>query len=146
MNYEQEKKRQISFCGSYCHTCDWFTGAIRKSFQSAQDMFEAFGLKKLLEEKVDVENFNSGLQILTNSSICSGCKAEVAKSPEEDRCEIRQCCFGKGFDLCDECPDFPCDVLKSNPGVMKFHCIENLMEIKKRGLQYWIDKQWKSQT
>jgi len=26
MNYNEEKKRYLSFCGSYCHTCNWFTG------------------------------------------------------------------------------------------------------------------------
>ncbi|MEW6685520.1 MAG: DUF3795 domain-containing protein [Candidatus Edwardsbacteria bacterium] len=144
MNYEEEKKRHISFCGSYCHTCDWFTGKIRKSFKISLEMLNEYGFKRLLEGKVDVENFKLGLQILANSGICSGCKAEVAKNPKKDRCKIRQCCFSKNLDLCNECPDFPCALLKSNPGVIKFHCVENLNEIKEKRIKHWIDKQWKN--
>jgi len=141
MDYDEEKKRYISFCGSYCRTCDWFTGKIRKTFQSALDMVEDYGFRRFLEGKVDIENFKKGLKILANTSIDSGCKAEIAKNPKDDRCKIRQCCHGKGFDLCNECNNFPCDLLKGNRGVIKFHCIENLMEIKKNGIEHWIDKQ-----
>jgi hypothetical protein len=139
VNYEEEKKRYVSFCGSYCRTCDWFTGKIRRTFQSALDMVEEYGFRKWLEGKVDIDNFKEALRILANASIDSGCKADIAKNPDDDRCKIRQCCFQKGFDLCNECSDFPCDLLKSNPGVTKFHCIENLIEIKEKGIKYWID-------
>ncbi len=142
MNYEEEKKRYVSFCGSYCHLCDWFTGKIRRIFQSAKDMMEEYGFKKLLNGKADRETLKIGLEILAQSGICSGCKTEIAKTPKEDRCPIRQCCFQKGFDLCNQCSEFPCDTLKSNPGVIKFHCIEKLREIKEKGIEHWIDKQW----
>jgi len=143
MDYDGEKKRFMSFCGSYCHTCDWFTGKIRKTFQSALDMIEGYGFRRLLEKKIDIENLKKGLKILSNSGICSGCKTEIAKNPKEDRCKIRQCCSQKGYNLCIECADFPCGLLKSNPGVIKFHFIENLMEIKEKGIENWINKQWK---
>jgi hypothetical protein len=142
MNYDEEKKRHVSFCGSYCHTCDWHMGKIRKTFQSALDMVEQYEFKKLLEGKADRENLITGLQILAGSGICSGCKSEIAEFPEEDRCQIRQCCHSKGFDFCNQCSDFPCETLKSNPGVIKFGCIENLKEIKERGIKAWVDKQW----
>jgi hypothetical protein len=107
-------------------------------------MLDEYGFKRLLEGKVDIDNFKKGLETLADSGICSGCKAEVGKSSENDRCKIRQCCYNKGFDLCSECAEFPCKLLKTNPGVTKFHCIENLMEIKEKGLEQWIDKQWKN--
>ena len=115
MNYEEEKRRYISFCGSYCHLCDWVTGKIRKTFQSSLGMLEEYGFKRLLEGKVDVENLKLGLQIVANSGICSGCKAEISKNPEEDRCRILQCCFGKGFYFCIECSELPCELLKPIP-------------------------------
>ena len=142
MNYEEERKRYVSFCGSYCHTCDWHTGRIRKTFQSALDALEEYGFNRLLEGKADRENLKEGLRILAESGICSGCKAEIAKTPSEDRCRIRQCCAAKGFDLCSQCSDFPCDMLKKNPGVIKFGCIENLKQIQAQGLKSWIDRQW----
>jgi len=141
MNYEEERKRYVSFCGSYCRTCNWFSGKIRRTFQSALHMLEEYGFRKLLEGKVDIENFKEGLRILANTSIDSGCKAEIAKNPEEDIYKIRQCCSGKGLDLCCECPEFPCDLLESNLGVVKFRCIENLKEIKEKGIEHWIDRQ-----
>jgi len=141
MNYEEEKRRYVSFCGSYCRTCDWFTGRIRRTFQTALEMVEEYGFGKWLEGKVDTGNLKEALKILANMPIDSGCKADVGENPEDDRCKIRQCCFQKGFDLCNECPEFPCDLLKSNPGVIKFHCIENLIEIKEKGIKYWIDRQ-----
>jgi len=143
MDYEQERKRYISFCGSYCHTCDWFTGRIRRVAQAALDLVDLYGFRRLLEGKVDPENLRLGLEIIANSAICSGCKAEVAENPADDRCKIHQCCFRRGFDQCSECENFPCDLLKNNPGVIKFHCIENLREIQEMGLEKWIDKQWK---
>ncbi len=144
MDYEEEKKRYVSFCGSYCRTCDWFTGKIRKTFQSALDMVETYGFRKWLEGRVNIENFKEGLKILANTEIDSGCKADIAENPQEDRCKIRQCCHQKGLDLCCECPSFPCDMLKNNPGVIKFHCIENLREIKEKGIEHWIDNQLKA--
>ncbi len=140
MNYEEEKKRSISFCGSYCHMCDWHTGKIRKTAQTTLDMINEYGgFKKLFEGKVDFENLTKGLQVLAESSICSGCKAETGAN---ERCDIRRCSSNKGFDLCSECGEFPCEVLRTNPGVIKFHCIENLNEINEIGFEKWIDKQW----
>ncbi|OPX17376.1 hypothetical protein BXT86_06850 [candidate division WOR-3 bacterium 4484_100] len=140
MNYEQEKKDHISFCGSYCHICDWHTGKIRRIAQTALDMIQEFnGFKRLFEGKVDADNLQKGLRILATSSICSGCKSETGAN---ERCAIRRCCSEKGFDLCNECPDFPCETLKNNPGVIRWHCLEHLNEIKERGLKNWIDQQW----
>lgn len=141
MNYEEEKRRYVSFCGSYCRTCDWFTGRIRRTFQTALEMVEEYRFGRWLEGRVDIGNLKEALKILANMPLDSGCKADVAENPEDDRCKIRQCCFRKGFDLCNECPEFPCDLLESNPGVIKFHCIENLIEIKEKGIKYWIDRQ-----
>ncbi len=144
MNYEQEKKMHISYCGSYCHLCDWHTGKIRKAAQSMLDLTdEQGGFKRLLNGKVYVDDFRTGLEIIAQSSICSGCKAEQAAN---ERCQIRKCCTSRGFDLCSECSEFPCETLKSNPGVIKFRCVENLEEIEKIGLEQWIDKQWADYT
>ncbi|MDH4212039.1 MAG: DUF3795 domain-containing protein [candidate division WOR-3 bacterium] len=144
MNYDLEKKYHVSFCGSYCHICDWHTGRIRKAFQLSSDMFDSLGLKKQLGNDIDMDNFKKGLQRFARSSICPGCKVESGThGTESDRCDIRQCCHGKGYDLCNECAEFPCETLKSNPGVIRFHCIDNLSEIKEKGIKEWIDRQWK---
>lgn len=143
MNYELEKKHHISFCGSYCHLCDWHTGGIRKTFGEALHLFDDLGLERVLADGVDSKGFRRGLESLMRSSICPGCKAEApTRKPGEDRCQIRQCCFGKGLNLCSECGDFPCETLKTNPGVIKFYCLENLACIRDQGIEHWIDKEW----
>jgi hypothetical protein len=140
MNYEQEKKDHISYCGSYCHICDWHTGKIRKTAKDALDMINEYkGFKSLLKGKIDIDNLIKGLNMLAESGICSGCKSEIGAN---ERCRIRKCCSSRGFDLCSECPDFPCDILRNDPGVIKWHCLENLEEIEKIGLDKWIHKQW----
>ena len=147
MNYELEKKHHVSFCGSYCHLCDWHTGEIRKTFSAALHRFDELGLHRFLAEGLDSGVFRKGLESLMTSSICPGCKAEVRiKKPGEDRCEIRQCCFGKGLNLCSECEDFPCPTLEANPGVIKFGCLENLNCIRDKGIRHWIDGQWGKAT
>ena len=141
MNYEREKKVNVSFCGSYCHTCDWHTGRIKRTFQRARLDVDTFGFQKWLEGKVDIENFKKGLEVLANTTICSGCKQEIAGNPEDDRCRIRQCCDRRGLDLCSECPEFPCEILSSNPGVVKFGCVQNLREMQEKGFEAWVDRQ-----
>jgi hypothetical protein len=120
MNYEKEKEFHISFCGSYCHICDWHTGKIRSTSQATLDMIEEYeGFKKLFKkEDVVLDNLILGLTALAESGICPGCKAGVTDSAggEKDRCDIRQCCTKKGFLLCSECANFPCDLLKKNLG------------------------------
>ncbi|MCJ7508517.1 MAG: DUF3795 domain-containing protein [candidate division Zixibacteria bacterium] len=144
MDYQKEKMTHISYCGSYCHTCDWFTGRIKKTAKKCLDMIKYYdGFKKWFENKVDVDNLLSGLQILADTSICSGCKTEAGQ--QNDRCGIRQCCFGKGLNFCYECKDFPCQTLKTNPGVMKFRTLENLKEMKEKGIKEWIDQQWEKE-
>ncbi len=145
MNFAAEKERYISFCGSYCRQCEWFTGKIRDTFRLAVVMLDDYGFGRLLDGKVDKENFRKGLEIIANSGICSGCKAEIAEDPARDRCAIRQCCYRKGLSLCGDCPEFPCEQLKSNPGVIKFGCIENLREIADKGVEFFVRRQWQSE-
>lgn len=44
-------------------------------------MVEEYGFGKWLEGKVDIDNFKEALKILANTSIDSGCKADIAKKP-----------------------------------------------------------------
>jgi hypothetical protein len=142
MNYELEKRYHTSYCGSYCHHCVWHTGAIRKAYSIALRMFDEYGLRRLIEG-TDVAQFRKALESLSLSSICPGCKIDALhQKPEEDRCEIRQCCLRRGFNLCCECSEFPCAVLEKHPGVTKFKCIENLVSIKEKGAESWINREW----
>ncbi len=141
MNYAKEKECYVSFCGSYCKHCDWFTGRIRKTFQAASDALELYGFARQLGDEVDRGSLKLWLETLACSGICPGCKAETDRG-SGDRCQVRQCALGRGVQLCSECSDFPCPALESNPGVVKFGCIQNLVEIRDRGFEPWVDRQW----
>ena len=144
MHHQREQKFLISYCGSYCHQCDWFTGKIKKLASEALKMFDTYnGFRRLLDGQVNADDVRKALEILSNTSICSGCKLQIADGIETDRCDIRRCCFEKGFDICADCAEFPCEKLRTNAGVIKFNCIENLYEIKRDGIEQFIEKQWK---
>jgi hypothetical protein len=147
MNYELERRHHISFCGSYCHICDWHTGRIRKTFRAGLHMFDELGLQRILPDGTNGQDFRRGLESLMNSAICPGCKPQApVLKPDEDRCKIRQCCYQKGLELCSECEAFPCATLKTTPAVLKFRCLENLACIRDKGIKYWIDKEWEEAT
>ena len=69
--------------------------------------------------------------------ICKGCS-----DINTTKCLIYKCVNERNLNSYGECPEFPCEMLKSHPGVVKFKCIENLEEIKEKGLKEWLEKQW----
>lgn len=140
MNYETEKRVFLSCCGSYCHTCDWFSGRIRAQSEGTRRMLAEFdGFPKLLG-KENGEKVRKGMAALAGTSICSGCQQEGGLN---DRCSIRACCHSKELTHCSDCPAFPCKMLSENPGVRKFKTLENFEAIKREGWEAWVDRQWK---
>jgi hypothetical protein len=139
MNYETEKRVFLSCCGSYCHTCDWFSGRIRAQGEGTRRMLAEFSnFPKLFGE--NEKKIAKAMARLAETSICSGCQQEGGVG---DRCSIRACCHSKGLTHCSECPAFPCKMLSENPGVIKFKTLENFAEIKRIGWEAWVDRQWK---
>jgi len=144
VNYEEEKRKYISFCGAYCKTCEWFTGDINKIFEKAKQIFESCSLERVIREKdLEAECFKKGLDILSKVRICSGCKAEIPTNSGTDRCIIRQCCFHRGYQICCECPDYPCETLKSTIGITNPEYLDNLEEIKEKGVKHFVERKWK---
>ena len=142
MNFEKEKDYYVSYCGSYCRTCEWFTGKIRRVFNSALDLFDQYRLEKFLSPQINAEDFRREMQALACSNICPGCKLGIEESGKTDRCAVRQCANARHFFNCSQCLDFPCPTLKEKPGVTKFGCLGNCQEIREKGVRAWIDGQW----
>lgn len=140
MNPQEEIKRFVGFCGAYCKKCPWFTGELRDIFKKADFALNEYGLERRLKDKINIDDFKKRLEILKNLGICSGCKQEIKERAEDDRYKIRQCAYRKGYDTCADCPEFSCQLLESHPGVIKFGCIENLKEIKEKGISEWLEK------
>ncbi|MBO3808281.1 MAG: DUF3795 domain-containing protein [Candidatus Brockarchaeota archaeon] len=61
----------------------------------------------------------------------------IAFTWQNPECKIKDCCFGKGFRFCYECPEFACDKLIK----LREHypyCLENLERIKHVGIEKWL--------
>lgn len=141
VNYDKEKEIYLSCCGSYCHTCDWFTGCIRLTGARMRRMMKEYSnFPRLFGEEGEI--IAKSVKQLSTTSICSGCQQEGGLT---DRCKIRSCCHSKGLLHCSECPAFPCKLLADNPGVQKFKTLENFAEITRMGWQIWVEEQWKKQ-
>jgi len=55
-------------------------------------------------------------------------------------CKIRECCSSKNLDLCSECEEFPCETVINHPTAIKLHSVENLREIRDKGIERWLDR------
>lgn len=51
MRYEEEKRMYVPFCGSYCRTCDWFTGKIRETAKEMLKIVEKQNCFELMNVK-----------------------------------------------------------------------------------------------
>ncbi|MCK4941715.1 DUF3795 domain-containing protein [candidate division WOR-3 bacterium] len=72
---------------------------------------------------------------------CAGHSGEIVEAAGETSCEIRKCCFEKGFYACHECSDFESsDKLKPLSGLHGESCIKNLRATREMSIEYWIHK------
>lgn len=74
---------------------------------------------------------------------CEGCRGNPDKhwSPQ---CEFRPCAEAKGLRYCFQCDEFPCKKIQAFAEDGYDHhriAVENMKEMKKIGLQKWIEKQ-----
>jgi hypothetical protein len=83
---------------------------------------------------------------------CLGCRSENREQKRSSKwgCRIRQCCFGKGLDFCNQCEDYPCKpwlrkLPDSHPGDARFayrHEVgDNLQRLKEMGVDGWLEEQ-----
>ncbi|MFC1887181.1 DUF3795 domain-containing protein [Candidatus Cloacimonadota bacterium] len=74
---------------------------------------------------------------------CKGCRGTQDKhwSPN---CKLLACADSKGLKYCFECEELPCEILRSFASDAHDHhriTVENLLKMKKLGLQEWIKQQ-----
>jgi len=141
MAYEEERKKVISYCGEYCHKCDWHAGRIKKPADQLLRLIKKRPeLRGWIKEGCDLDNFIKGLEWLSESGLCTyTCKAG---SGWKD-CPVRECCETKGFSFCFECKEFPCKIWGKWP--FEKAKIENLRKIKEIGVKAWVKKQWEKE-
>jgi endogenous inhibitor of DNA gyrase (YacG/DUF329 family) len=148
----------IGACGLYCRLCPECED-FRMGFAESAER-----LRCLITEMINVnawpwdvndsdskffnfDEFMKGLRWLSNQKAsCKGCRSEVVSStslllPGQNLgCEIKNCCFERGFRFCYECPDFACGKLIKLKEHYPF-CLRNLKRMKDVGIERWLEEQ-----
>ena len=118
-----------TYCGLYCGAC-----SILKAYQSGiKDPFACMFSEEL------------GMELK-----CHGCKSENLFG-NCAKCTIRPCATARGVEHCVDCPDYPCQILKSMGFAVEklphwSTAAANVETIKKKGVEKWLEEQaaqWK---
>ncbi|MGB8656321.1 MAG: DUF3795 domain-containing protein [Candidatus Zixiibacteriota bacterium] len=118
----------LAYCGLYCGACSFKVAFDEKNRQHIKNMPSKYDQYK-----------NAELEF------CPGCRLDKQRGS----CKIRNCAMSKDLTNCGECIDFPCAILKEfNYDGMPHHadCISNLMMVKEKGIDYFLDYQEKHWT
>jgi hypothetical protein len=141
VEYEEERKKAISYCGTCCLKCDWHSGRIKMAADELLDMIKNRPELRMWckgEEHYDVGNFLKVLEYLSRTGFC---RFTCKQGSGYGGCPVRQCCERKGLAFCYQCNEFPCEIWGKWPfGKEK---IENLKEMKETGAEAWVEKLWK---
>lgn len=122
-------------CGLYCGACSIRAAYSQKNVALLNAM--ADGVSLYLGHKVDAKDL-----------ACKGCLSDIV-SVSCRECKMRECAAAKGLTRCSECPDSPCDLIKSfNDDGLPHHAevMKNVERQKEIGIDTWIeeqDKRWR---
>ncbi len=131
----EEKKILVAPCGLYCGACSIRSACNRHDSELLKAM--ADGVSLYLGHKVDVKDL-----------ACTGCLSDVVSISCRE-CKMRDCAAAKGLARCSECPDSPCDLIKSfNDDGLPHHAevLKNIERQKEIGIDAWIveqDRRWR---
>jgi len=86
-------KSLAAVCGLFCPACGLYIASMkdRGRLQVLADRF------KMPQERVE----------------CHGCRSDKRGFFCEDRCTMTRCAAEKGVEFCGECPDYPCEELRT---------------------------------
>lgn len=112
-------KKLAAVCGLFCPACRVFIGT-REDPAGLAVMAQRF--QRPVEEMQ-----------------CNGCRSEKRCFYCETKCTMAKCAADKGVDFCGQCPEYPCESLKSFQAEMP-HRIElwkSQDRIKEAGYEKW---------
>ncbi len=112
-------KRLAAVCGLFCPACTVFIG-------SREDQQRLAGLSRLFQRPVEELE-------------CHGCRSEKRNFFCREYCKMTKCAAEKGIEFCGQCPEYPCDDLKTFQAQMP-HRIElwkSQQRIKEAGYEKW---------
>jgi hypothetical protein len=94
----------IAYCGLNCATCQIYLATRETDPKKQRQMREqiVLAIKKYLGEEKQVEDITD----------CDGCKTQGGRIYSNcQKCQIRKCASGKGFENCAYCSEYACDKL-----------------------------------
>jgi hypothetical protein len=134
-------ERLLAYCGLYCGDCAGYSGEIADSAADLAQILERYRFHRtaghLFPEQIsDYEGFHKTLAFMTELRCTKVCRE---RGDGGTSCEIRVCCFKRGFYACCECADFgTCAKLTSLEALHGDACVGNLEAIQEMGLEAWI--------
>jgi len=135
-----EEAEIVAPCGIYCGACAIYKGEIKETAVRLGDIVTAYGFRESSRFIPELEVYPQFIHVLTwfAGLTCVGCRAGGGNP----NCFVRQCCAEKKIETCSQCGGFPClqlnDLQRTRPGI-----IENLNEIKEKGVENWAKEQKK---
>jgi hypothetical protein len=97
------------------------------------------------------EKIAQRMNIPLEQAACRGCRNEngtIAAVKMTEPCNVYKCITKRGYNICSECPDFPCDYLHpyADMADQRPHNTKvfNLCLIKKMGLEAWAETKAKT--
>lgn len=96
------KKRKIyGCCGLKCLECPIYVATINGDKKTKKEIAKAWSEE--YDRKIEISDIE-----------CFGCFSTDKKVIEHcENCQIRACCRSKDYNICAECPDYPCETLMS---------------------------------
>lgn len=131
----------LTYCGTSCGTCARSPSytAFRQAAALVGELVDAHGFRHWLPKtgiEFDYAEFRKGLDFFADPHswlVCRGtCQGGSGGPPG---CP-RECCQKRGLEVCFECPEFPCAMLKDNTEIMGRAKI-----YRRLGRQKWIRRQ-----
>lgn len=125
----------VTYCGLYCDLCAERARIPQRAAALGAAMTEE-GWPFWGHTVSGFTEFWTFLEELASGKGCPGCRAGGGY-PE---CQIRVCARERGFDLCADCTDFPCQHIEALEASYP-NLIGDNRRLQTAGLDRWIDEQ-----
>jgi hypothetical protein len=136
-----EDKDLVTYCGAYCGLCARYHGytAFREAVAMVSEIADSHGFQHWMPGAVKDFNyteFRKGLAFFSDTESWLVCRGSCKSGDGRPDCPMRNCCRGKGIDICFDCADFPCEKTGRNEGMST-----RAREYKKLGKEKWLQAQ-----
>jgi hypothetical protein len=125
----------VTYCGLYCELCAE-RARIPQRAAALQEAMAGEGWPYWGHTVPGFAAFWAFLEKLHADGGCPGCRAGGG-FPE---CQMRVCARERGLEMCNQCPDFPCDHIEAL-GARYPTLVADNQRLQAVGLDQWLDEQ-----